>query len=708
MISNSGTTSLGLYDFKRQIDAFGGVDYFRPTLAGGYLPNARVMLNNGEIVQNVTNGNLTNDPNVDMTGWRFTETNIVKSVDDLIGIPNPKTGQSAYMLSWHKNLNKGGGLFVYDESKSEINDAGVTIFGWVRQGVTKEVDPVIFGAKANFTSSETSALANDDRLAVQRTIDYLAGNGGGEITFNSGKYWVNSYTESPLSAEPTYDIIMMQPNVSFSWSGGSQIIVGNFFHDKKFHLFSGYLVGNALLHNVHFKRPYITSILAENYKVTASHRRVAIEFRNCNNVTVKDGVIRDIELSNGIGAGVSEGARLGKNAHISGMLFLNLTKSGNLANIDHTTVYLNSEDSTVSNCSFIDEGTRGWAVSCAVELHASNTSFTDSYIYGYTRGGWFVSEAVDAATKKQKIANNTGTVAHSVAQVWCTDSVTLADCYLLDNIFSLSHPHGGSLSEYGSQSLIATSGIASGTGALDGLIVRGNITKYESALNESFKNAFNLDLPSSFKEVYITGNKFYGANNGGTISVTTLDGFYCTENSFISTSMTDTAAKGFLSIAATSIGSLMTKNNKFTFRSGRVEAVFKLQYTNANRLNLSVCEFTDVYSVPVVSDYYFPDGFGALNESLLNNTWYNIPVSIPNIAGSQSSLISVTMPTPTKGIPFKSKSYFNGDFGYPVLVSEGLSCGTDLSSVKMFLTNVLSTEYTARNFNVDCRVIGET
>lgn len=69
MISNSGTTSLGLYDFKRQIDAFGGVDYFRPTLASGYLPNARVMLNDGEIVQNSTNGNLTNDPNTDMTGW---------------------------------------------------------------------------------------------------------------------------------------------------------------------------------------------------------------------------------------------------------------------------------------------------------------------------------------------------------------------------------------------------------------------------------------------------------------------------------------------------------------------------------------------------------------------------------------------------------------------------------------------------------------
>lgn len=69
MISNGGTATLGLYDFKKQLDAFGGVDYFRSTLVGGYTPNARVMLANGEIVQNSTNGNLTNNPNEDMTGW---------------------------------------------------------------------------------------------------------------------------------------------------------------------------------------------------------------------------------------------------------------------------------------------------------------------------------------------------------------------------------------------------------------------------------------------------------------------------------------------------------------------------------------------------------------------------------------------------------------------------------------------------------------
>lgn len=72
MISNSGTSALGLYDLKRQIDAFGGVDYFRPNLAGGYLLNARVMLSNGDIVKSTIDGN-TSDPNVDMTGWDYQE-----------------------------------------------------------------------------------------------------------------------------------------------------------------------------------------------------------------------------------------------------------------------------------------------------------------------------------------------------------------------------------------------------------------------------------------------------------------------------------------------------------------------------------------------------------------------------------------------------------------------------------------------------------
>lgn len=116
MISNSGTTSLGLYDFKRQIDAFGGVDYFRPTLAGGYLPNARVMLNNGDIVKNNTVGSLTNDPNTDMAGWEFENILTLGSISEL----SSKYGVGA--IAFVKDTDS---FYTYDASSS-----ATSVNGW--------------------------------------------------------------------------------------------------------------------------------------------------------------------------------------------------------------------------------------------------------------------------------------------------------------------------------------------------------------------------------------------------------------------------------------------------------------------------------------------------------------------------------------------------------------------------------------------------
>lgn len=67
MILSGGTTTLGVYDFKAVLDDFGRVGYWTPKL-GGYPVNQRAMLTNGEIVQNLLEGN-TGDPNSDMTGW---------------------------------------------------------------------------------------------------------------------------------------------------------------------------------------------------------------------------------------------------------------------------------------------------------------------------------------------------------------------------------------------------------------------------------------------------------------------------------------------------------------------------------------------------------------------------------------------------------------------------------------------------------------
>lgn len=173
MISNSGTTSLGLYDFKRQIDAFGGVDYFRPTLAGGYLPNARVMLNNGEIVQNVTNGNLTNDPNVDMTGWvNIGNTGEVESIAELIAITSPKNGGRVFVKSYHSGIGKGGGAFIYDSSRALENDGGVCLNGWVRQLENNVLNPFMFGAYGDFIPKAQEVIerqsGHNDAVAFQK------------------------------------------------------------------------------------------------------------------------------------------------------------------------------------------------------------------------------------------------------------------------------------------------------------------------------------------------------------------------------------------------------------------------------------------------------------------------------------------------------------------------------------------------------------
>lgn len=67
MISNSGTSTLGLYDFKIGIEQFGQTGYWVQK-ANGYPINKRIMLANGDIVKSTVDGNV-NDPNVDMTGW---------------------------------------------------------------------------------------------------------------------------------------------------------------------------------------------------------------------------------------------------------------------------------------------------------------------------------------------------------------------------------------------------------------------------------------------------------------------------------------------------------------------------------------------------------------------------------------------------------------------------------------------------------------
>ena len=172
MISNGGTATLGLYDLKRQIDAFGGVDYFRPTLAGGYIPNARVMLANGDIVQNKTSGNLTNDPNIDINGWSHVDKLEFNSISEMTSYPHAYNGISAFVKS------KDGGRFVYQSSRSNDNDGVIIYNGWTR---------ITFATVYHSEWVGVTGVEGDDCVPkLKKLFEYVAAKGGGTCIIQDG------------------------------------------------------------------------------------------------------------------------------------------------------------------------------------------------------------------------------------------------------------------------------------------------------------------------------------------------------------------------------------------------------------------------------------------------------------------------------------------------------------------------------------------
>ena len=163
MISNSGTSTLGLYDLKRQIDAFGGVDYFRQNLAGGYLKNARVMLANGDIVKSTVNGN-ANDPNIDMTGW------VLDSSDGQIKTWSGRTQESKNKDIIHA---KDFGLIGLGDETQKIKD----LVAYAKQNKSL----IVLGEQVTYSFSGSIDIDNVKIITNGATFSRLDAGGGWSI-----------------------------------------------------------------------------------------------------------------------------------------------------------------------------------------------------------------------------------------------------------------------------------------------------------------------------------------------------------------------------------------------------------------------------------------------------------------------------------------------------------------------------------------------
>jgi len=178
MISNGGTSTIGLYDFKKQLDNFGGVNYFQNGVS--YLPNARVMLSNGKIVQNSTNSNLTNDPNVDMTGWVLGEGSVT-----LPFITNNGIGSgSNYVLFPEYNA------VATNVSASTISGGGNSVFPNMI-GYTESLDVFIGdGVNKTFLTTYDTSGSTDVSVWLVRADGVLT-----EVTAYTTRTQVGSKTQ---------------------------------------------------------------------------------------------------------------------------------------------------------------------------------------------------------------------------------------------------------------------------------------------------------------------------------------------------------------------------------------------------------------------------------------------------------------------------------------------------------------------------------
>ena len=637
----------------------------------------------------------------------------LESIAQLTGIKNPRNGMRAYVKSYHAGLNKGGGTFVCDTTKSTINDGGVIINGWVRQLDSNEIDPVCFGAKADFDGTNKTT-AYDDRKATQDTIDYLAKNGGGKIVFGSGNYWLNSLTD--LGSDRTWgghEILLMMSNVSYECIANSKVWLGNFFHDKSFHLFSG-LQKSAwdTLDNIHFKNMYVTSLMDKNYNATQTgyNRRVIIEFQRCTNVSVKDSTFINVDTSNGVGVGDSFN-NASKYAEIDNCNFINLVKTGETANNDHTTVYMASEFGTVSNCKFICSGDRGWRIACPVELHHSNTTFKNSFVYGYVRGGWFVADDAQntrTLVENQTIQGITGFVNSYGVNIDITKPrMTLKNINLLDCTYLASHYNTDWSNLYnGHQGLfIIENRTDVAASYIRGFTVKGNKFSIDKSKNEWAKNAFlSTGNSSLIYNLNITNNDFTD------VQVGFLNGLRFAESTIANNLFaikTSTTASAFMKFDFKYLTSISVHDN--TVRNLTNDFFVEANYSqDAEHVYLGKNKF--VQTTPKVADYKYPDGLTTTENFNLDMAIYNIKVTIPDIAANSSFLKANVANRNDIKLPYFCQSYVDSGLNGSYIVAEQpLACSSNISNLALGLRNLSSTDvYANRPMSLSFRVVGRS
>lgn len=402
MIAQGGTQSLGLYDFKRQLDAFGGVDYFRESLAGGYLPNARVMLNDGTIVQNVSGENNTNNPNINIAGWGKEKTvNVIDSVDDLGGVKNPKNGDVVFVNGLQ------GGWFTYNTiDKGNLNN--VTVWdGWRRNRSEYLLATDAGCQEGDFEN--TVLLNNLIKVASDEGIQNIVLNG----LFEVGKL-EKGITTTPFGDENAWWLLKCRSNVTIrgrSWKDGIRLKGGLVASNKDEPNTKGYMifgdynqsnVENFTMKNFSIDNNGQNNLMPEVVGFGAQALCPNVWFQRGTNIRVENIHFIDnpghqtIVLDSGVNGAYVENCQFTDNG--KGLV-------NNIHIVDHSTVYVRATDFWVTDNNFTFTTLKP-DLSTALEIHGVN-----GHVYGNTTTGYPFSliraSFFGQNSKNVKVYNNT-------------------------------------------------------------------------------------------------------------------------------------------------------------------------------------------------------------------------------------------------------------------------------------------------------------
>ncbi|UMO77867.1 tail spike protein [Acinetobacter phage Cato] len=344
---------------------------------GGYPLNARLMLDNGDIVQSIIANNV-NNPNTDLTGWAKSEKNplkALKTILDLRNESNPKNNDYCVVLS-HSNNDSGPMFFKYDSTSTEIDDDGTVIKPnsesagrWIAQVISGFITPRNFGAKAKGDV--------DERLLCEKSIVAAKRLGVKWLVPQNDVYLLNSYASYSDIASFSASMLPLFSNMQYEING--TLKVGSFFDNKDFIVFTDINAASSS-DFIPVKNWYIygngdIDLSLAGKRIGSFKLRIPIYLETSQDALIKSIKIHDGDTPNAIVTG-------GKNIIIDGVRFIDLMQD-NSSNDDHSTIYAKAESTHIKNCYFEMNTVNGHLNACPVELHNSNSSFTSSVINGY-------------------------------------------------------------------------------------------------------------------------------------------------------------------------------------------------------------------------------------------------------------------------------------------------------------------------------------